>query len=114
MTPLYLAARNGRCDVVRVLLSVSHVDVNASCIGGQTALHAVVVMCHINVVDELVDMTKINVNARNLAGRTPVHEAVNLSRGEHAKHVEDSTRGAKRRCVRRRLQRPNPTSRGNF
>ncbi len=76
-TALHNAVHMGHEDVVRILLAVDGVNVNARDNEGRTPLHCAVSNCITGqfVVGVLLRARGIDVNARDLRGRTPLHDA---------------------------------------
>lgn len=73
-TPLILAARSGRDDVVRLLLA-KNVDVNAADQNGRTPLSYAAKKGSLDVVESLLGASEIDIDHRDQAGRTPLSYA---------------------------------------
>ena len=78
-TALHLAAENGWCLAVRLILERTH-DARARDGFGRTALHLAAAKGHVDVVTELLTSlerheTGLRINARDNKGRTALHVA---------------------------------------
>jgi ankyrin repeat protein len=82
-TPLHLAAQNGDCTIVRLLLNHTQVDLHAQDWGGSTALHNAAKRGHLAVVQLLLTEPTIDINARDRYHTTPLWWATR----ENHKHV---------------------------
>lgn len=69
-TPLYIAATEGHCTILRMLLEQKGIDVNMAEGSGYTPLHIAVQNGHTDVVQGLLDAGADNVTAMN--GLTPL------------------------------------------
>ena len=82
-TALMKASNEGHADVVRALVGVDGIDVNAvSKVGRATALMRASAMGHADVVKVLVEVAGIDVNARNKDGRTALMSACAMGDSE--------------------------------
>lgn len=74
-TPLHLAVKGGRSDIVQLLLKVKDIDVNSTDNSGDTPLHLAVACDQRYMLELLLKTPRINVNACNNEGNTPLHIA---------------------------------------
>jgi hypothetical protein len=84
-TALILASMNGNLDIVKLLLAVPGIDVNAHSTGinGYTALMLAAMFSRIDVVRELVKAPGIDINAVNKFGIS----AISLTDNEEIKNI---------------------------
>lgn len=78
ITPLMYAARQGRPEVVELLLSRDDVDVNAKDLGDQTPLIYATMFGRRGVTELLLSRDGVDVNAKTLFGQTPLMWAARL------------------------------------
>ena len=71
-TPLIVAARLGRLDIVKYLIQSSNVDVNVSDMKGNTALHYACMQNHHDIVTFLLSC-KVDLHTSNKDQLTPLH-----------------------------------------
>ena len=74
-TPLMYASHRGHAGVVRLLVNVPDVDVDAGNLGGRTALIHATIRQHVEVVCLLLVIGKADVNHTDILGYTPLHSA---------------------------------------
>lgn len=79
-TPLFIASIKGRHEVVKMLLEISQIDVNAQDINGQTSLSAAAIRGHESVVSLLLARSDIDVEKQDINGQSPLSLAA--MRGE--------------------------------
>lgn len=79
-TPLFIASIKGRHEVVKLLLEISQIDVNAQDINGQTSLSAAAIRGHESVVSLLLARSDIDVEKQDINGQSPLSLAA--MRGE--------------------------------
>lgn len=85
LAPLYLAARNGQADAVRMLLQEQRIAVNAVSPDGSSALHAAIENGHLPVVQALLAAPGIAVNnAWRLGDPRPLDLAIRHNRQDIA------------------------------
>jgi len=71
---LHWAAKNGRADVVKLLMGSSEpLDVDAKSHGGYTALHVAAMNSRHDVIEQLVVVYKADADATDFAGRKPFY-----------------------------------------
>ena len=71
---LHWAAKNGRADVVKLLMgSSAPPDVDAKSHGGYTALHVAAMNSRHDVIEQLVVVYKADPDATDFAGRKPLY-----------------------------------------
>jgi len=85
VTPLHLAAQNGRKDLVELLLA-KKAEVNAKAINGWTPLHYAARDGHKDVV-KLLLANKAEVDARNRNGVTPLFMAKSMGHTDVAEFL---------------------------
>lgn len=84
--PLHIASRNGWTDLVKGLLGVKDIEVNASTLRERmTALHAASRKGHADVIRELLGVPGIDVNQYDVNGTTPLLAA---ARKGHIEAIE--------------------------
>ena len=76
-TPLFWACRYRRLSAVHELLASEEIDVNASDVDGNTALHMASLHESGLVVKMLLKVSNIDVTKQNKRGKTPLHIATN-------------------------------------
>ncbi|MBD0391627.1 ankyrin repeat domain-containing protein [Wolbachia endosymbiont of Pentalonia nigronervosa] len=74
-TPLHHAAAFGRLDIVKALLAIEGIEVNAVDNAQATPLHYAAMWGHIKIVEALLAVKGIKVNAKDDKGKTPLHYA---------------------------------------
>ncbi|TFA98997.1 Ankyrin repeat and protein kinase domain-containing protein 1 [Trichoderma ghanense] len=76
LTPLAMAAEQGRTEIVRQLLNVPEINVNVICAYEKTALHHAVISRNVEIVNLLLAQEGILIDAKCDAGLTPLSLAV--------------------------------------
>ncbi|KAH6634643.1 ankyrin repeat-containing domain protein, partial [Chaetomium sp. MPI-SDFR-AT-0129] len=74
-TPLHWACRNGREEIVKLLLSTGKVDINARDDLGNTPFHLAIQGRHEEMAKLLLSTGKVDINARNEHGTTALCKA---------------------------------------
>jgi ankyrin repeat protein len=84
LTPLAMAAEQGRAEIVRQFLNVPGIDVNVRCAYQETALHHAIMSRSLETISLLLAQESILADARSDTGLTPLGLAVS---GGHAEIV---------------------------
>lgn len=84
VTPLQIACKNGKLDIVKVFVDAS-ADVNAVNTDGCAALHVACEEGHMDIIEFLIEKESTNMNLLNRNDETPLHIAC---REEYGKIVE--------------------------
>lgn len=82
LTPLAMAAEQGRTEIMRQFLDVPGVDVNVRCAFQETALHHAIMSRNLQTVSLLLAQEGILVDARSDTGLTPLSLAVSRGNAE--------------------------------
>ncbi|KAH0497438.1 hypothetical protein TgHK011_004739 [Trichoderma gracile] len=82
LTPLAMAAEQGRIEIVRQFLNVPEIDVNVRCAYQETALHHAVMSRSLETISLLLAQEGILVDARSDTGLTPLGLAVSGGNAE--------------------------------
>lgn len=78
-TALIVAARNGRENIVRFLIQIPDIKVNAKDNNGNTALISAIAAGNEKIIELLLAAPGININIKNLIGWTALLKAIDLN-----------------------------------
>src|SRR4051794_26986099 len=74
-SPLHSAARNGRSEMVRILVERFHADVNKPGFRNWTPLHCAAFGGHANAIWQIKGFTGVDIEAKAIDSWTPLHLA---------------------------------------
>ncbi|EAY09454.1 ankyrin repeat protein, putative [Trichomonas vaginalis G3] len=72
-TPLIIACYNNSIDVVKFLITLDGIDINAQDYYGNTPLHEACRCNYRDIVEILIGFRGININIRNVQGDIPIN-----------------------------------------
>ncbi len=84
-TPLHIAVKQGRTEIVKTLLAAPDIDINAKDAAEETPLHIAVKHNHAEIIKVLLAAPGIDVNAKSEAKAPPLHMAVKQGKTEIVK-----------------------------